>query len=94
MYYLVLLQAQGSSPEGKLTLMEGLRACCCLLILDNADEAILSTTRQIGQYRSGYEGYGQLLKAIGEVCYQSCLLLTSCEKPKKMCPWKVRDIWC
>ena len=88
----VLLQAQGedialpSSLDGKLLkLMEGLRACRCLLILDNA-EAILSTNWQTGQYRSGYEGYGQLFKVIGEVSHQSCLLLTSREKPREIVP--------
>lgn len=88
----VLLQAQGediavpSSLDGKLLkLIQGLRACRCLLILDNA-EAILSTTWQIGQYRSGYESYGQLFKEIGEVAHQSCLLLTSREKPREAIP--------
>lgn len=87
----VLLRARGkditlpNSLAGKLLkLMESLRACRCLLILDNA-ETILSAG-QSGQYRSGYEGYGQLLKEIGETCHQSCLLLTSREKPKEVVP--------
>jgi WD40 repeat protein/transcriptional regulator with XRE-family HTH domain len=87
----VLLQAQGedialpSSLDGKLLkLMEGLRTCRCLLILDNA-EAILSPW-QTGQSQSGYEGYGQLFKSIGEVSHQSCLLLTSREKPRELVP--------
>lgn len=85
----VLLRAQGediavpSSLDGKLLkLMEGLRSCRCLLILDNT-ETILSVG-QTGQYRAGYEGYGQLFKDIGEVCHQSCLLLTSREKPREI----------
>jgi WD40 repeat protein/transcriptional regulator with XRE-family HTH domain len=87
----VLLQAQGedialpSSLDGQLLkLMEGLRTCRCLLILDNA-EAILSSW-QTGQNRSSYEGYGQLFKAIGEMFHQSCLLLTSREKPREIVP--------
>ncbi len=70
-------------------LMEGLRSSRCLLILDNA-ETILSAG-QTGQYRSGYEGYGQLFKEIGEVAHQSCLLLTSREKPKEIVPLEGAD---
>jgi WD40 repeat protein len=87
----ILLQSQGediavpSSLDGKLLkLMKGLRSCRCLLILDNA-ETILSAG-QTGQYRAGYEGYGQLFKEIGEVPHQSCLLLTSREKPREIVP--------
>jgi WD40 repeat protein/transcriptional regulator with XRE-family HTH domain len=87
----VLLRAQGediavpSSLSGKvLKLMEGLRQKRCLLILDNA-ETILSAG-QTGQYRAGYEGYGQLFRDIGEVSHQSCLLLTSREKPREIVP--------
>ncbi|PSB27629.1 NB-ARC domain-containing protein [Stenomitos frigidus] len=87
----VLLRAQGKdialpiSLDGKrLKLMEGLCSRRCLLILDNA-ETILSAGQR-GQYRSGYEDYGQLLKEIGETCHQSCLLLTSREKPREVVP--------
>jgi WD40 repeat protein len=87
----VLLRAQGediavpSSLDGKLLkLMQGLRQKRCLLVLDNA-ETILSAG-QTGQYRAGYEGYGQLFKDVGEVSHQSCLLLTSREKPREIVP--------
>ncbi len=87
----ILLRAQGedialpSSLDGKLLkLMEGLRSCRCLLILDNV-ETILSAG-QAGQYRVGYEAYGQLFKEIGETSHQSCLLLTSREKPREVVP--------
>lgn len=55
-----------------------LRASRCLLILDNF-EAILSSGSRY--YREGYQGYGELIKRIGEVAHQSCLILTSREKP-------------
>jgi NB-ARC domain len=55
----------------------------CLLILDNA-EAILRKGDQAGQYQEGYEGYAELLRQIGEVPHQSCLLLTSREKPQEI----------
>ncbi|MBD2532075.1 pentapeptide repeat-containing protein [Nostoc flagelliforme FACHB-838] len=63
-------------------LMQYLRSRRCLLLLDNA-ETILQR-EPMGQWLSGYEGYGQLLRAIGEASHQSCLLLTSREKPREM----------
>jgi hypothetical protein len=61
-------------------LVDYLRQHQCLLILDNA-EAILRSGDLAGRYREGYEGYGQLLRWVGEARHQSCLLLTSREKP-------------
>lgn len=77
--------------DGKIShLLKYLRQHRCLLILDNA-ETILetcnsqllgeSTPLRAGHYREGYEGYGQLYKTIGETRHQSCLLVTSREKP-------------
>ncbi|MEH2148452.1 NB-ARC domain-containing protein [Nostoc sp.] len=63
-------------------LMQYLRSRRCLLILDNAE--IILHSEQVGQWRSGYEGYGQLLRTIGETSHLSCLLLTSREKPREM----------
>ena len=60
--------------------MECLRSSRCLLILDNA-ETILSSGERAGQCREGYEGYSQLLQIVGEAPHQSCLLLTTREKP-------------
>lgn len=61
--------------------------CCaekrCLLILDNV-ESILQGGEQAGRYRVGYEAYGQLLTHLGTHPHQSCLLLTSREKPKEI----------
>ena len=51
-----------------------------MLILDNA-ESILQSGQPEGQYRPGYEGYGQLLRRIADESHQSCLLLTSRERP-------------
>jgi WD40 repeat protein len=64
-----------------LRLIHYLRNQRCLLILDNA-ESVLQSGDQAGQYLTGYEGYGQLLRTIGDTVHQSCLLLTSREKPK------------
>ncbi|WP_414585538.1 NB-ARC domain-containing protein [Scytonema sp. PCC 10023] len=53
-----------------------------LLVLDNA-ETILQAGERAGEYREGYEGYGELLRRVGEERHQSCLVLTSREKPKE-----------
>lgn len=62
--------------------MQYLRSRRCLLILDNAE--IILHREQAGQWRSSYEGYGQLLRTIGETPHLSCLLLTSREKPREI----------
>lgn len=53
----------------------------CLVILDNA-ESILRAGGRAGVYQQGYEGYGELIRRVGEVSHQSCLVLTSRENPK------------
>ncbi|WP_310410474.1 NB-ARC domain-containing protein [Chamaesiphon sp. OTE_8_metabat_110] len=63
-------------------LMQYLRSRRCLLMLDNV-EVILDPQR-VGQWRSGFEAYGQLLKTIGETPHQSCLLFTSREQPSEI----------
>jgi len=62
-------------------LIEYLRTKRCLLVLDNV-ESILSSDERAGAYRPGYEGYGHLLSSLGETKHQSCLVLTTREKPK------------
>ncbi|MBE9168356.1 pentapeptide repeat-containing protein [Pleurocapsales cyanobacterium LEGE 06147] len=54
----------------------------CLIILDNA-ETVLGTRRR-SDYRAGYDGYGELFRRIGDSPHQSCLVLTSREKPKEV----------
>ncbi|MHC0064925.1 WD40 domain-containing protein [Nostoc sp. UIC 10890] len=55
----------------------------CLVILDNA-ESILRSGSRAGLYREGYEEYGELLRRVGEATHQSCLMLTSREKPREI----------
>ncbi len=52
----------------------------CLAILDNA-ESILCSGSRAGLDREGYEEYGELLRRVGEVTHQSCLVLTSRKLP-------------
>ncbi|MDX2212450.1 MAG: WD40 repeat domain-containing protein [Oculatellaceae cyanobacterium bins.114] len=71
------------ATEVRLTLLlEQLRSMRCLLVLDNA-ETLLKGEEYSGQYREGYEDYGQFFKRIGETNHLSTLLLTSREKPKE-----------
>jgi len=74
--------------DGKMSqLVECLRRYRCLLVLDNfesilrSDNPKPSQSYRAGHYREGYEGYGQLLRRISEASHQSCLILTSREKP-------------
>jgi hypothetical protein len=53
------------------------------VVLDEAD-AILRPGNPVGHYREGYEEYGELLRRVGEERHQSCLVLTSREKPKEI----------
>ncbi|MBD2067800.1 pentapeptide repeat-containing protein [Leptolyngbya sp. FACHB-671] len=84
-----LMPLQGDDPiipatlDEKLSkLMQYLRSQRCLLILDNAETLLHS--EQVGQWRFGYEAYGQFLRTLGETPHQSCCLLTSREKPREI----------
>lgn len=61
-------------------LISCLREHRTLLILDNF-ESVLQSRYQAGQYLEGYEDYSKLLLRVGEAQHQSCLLVTSREKP-------------
>ncbi|HEY9850280.1 MAG TPA: NB-ARC domain-containing protein [Leptolyngbyaceae cyanobacterium] len=64
-------------------LIDYLRQHRCLLILDNV-ETILKQGSPAGQYRKDYEDYGELFRRIAETAHQSCLVLTSREKPQSI----------
>jgi WD40 repeat protein len=64
-----------------LLLLKYLRSARSLLILDNF-ESILKAGERTGRYREGYEGYAELLRCVAETSHQSCLILTSREKPQ------------
>lgn len=63
--------------------LQFLHSSRCLIILDNV-EAILSSGDSAGNYRPGYENYGEFLSRVAQTQHQSCLLLTAREKPKEM----------
>jgi WD40 repeat protein len=66
-----------------LYLLDCLREHRCLLVFDNA-ETIMQPGDRSGGYLTGYDGYGQLLKCLGETDHQSTIVLTSREKPKEI----------
>jgi NB-ARC domain len=76
---------QQSSSTAISRLMDYLRDHRCLLVFDNV-ETILQQGGYAGRYREGYEDYSELLQRIGETRHQSCLLLTSREKPREFVP--------
>lgn len=73
-----------ASVDDQISYLIGrLRKHRCLLVLDNV-ETILCSGAVTGQYREGYEDYGDFLRCIGESSHNSCLFLTSREKPKEI----------
>ena len=55
----------------------------CLIVFDNID-ALFDNGNYAGNYFNGYQGYGELFQKLGETSHQSCLLMTSREKPKEI----------
>ena len=66
-------------------LLECIRRTRVLLVLDNL-ETLLEEGQNTGHLRPGYEGYVRLLRQMAETEHQSCLLLTSREKPIDLAP--------
>jgi len=86
--YLVLLSEQHVEIpphlEGRITLLlEVLRARRCLLVLDNM-ETVLQAGLSDGSYCEGYEEYGFFITRLAQTTHQSCVLLSSREKPKEV----------
>jgi NB-ARC domain/Bacterial regulatory proteins, luxR family len=72
-----------SSDRNISQLLECLRNSRCLIILDDFD-AILSHGDFAGHYQEAYKDYSQLLKRIGQEPHQSCVIVTSLEKPREI----------
>lgn len=72
------------STSAQITrLIQYLKQDRCLLVFDNV-ESILQSGQTVGSYRFGYEAYGELFQRVGATEHQSCLLLTSREKPSEV----------
>ena len=74
-----------SSLEQRITQLLVRLQASRLLVLDNL-ESLLESGDPEGGYLPGYEGYGRLIQRLGESAHQSCVLLTSREKPKEIEP--------
>src|SRR5438132_5635784 len=75
------LTLETESQEHRLSLLLGeLRRRRVLLVLDNL-EVLLEEGEVLGRLRPGFEAYGHLLRQVAQTAHQSCLLLTSREKP-------------
>src|SRR5690349_6330846 len=75
-----------TSLEQRITqLVARLQAHHCLLVLDNLETLLASGDRE-GSYLPGYEGYGRLIGRLAESAHQSCVLLTSRERPREIEP--------
>lgn len=82
------VSGQQATPPEKLPdkialLVQLFRERRCLLILDNF-ETIMQPGTITGTYRSGYAEYGSLLRALSERKHQSCVIVTSREKPAEL----------
>ena len=70
-----------ASLERRLTLiLEYFRNFRVLVVLDNL-ESVLEEGEGSGHFRPGYEGIGRFLQLSAETEHQSCVLVTSREKP-------------
>src|SRR5258708_34352635 len=72
--------APADLEQGLSLLLEHLREQRVLLVLDNL-ESLLEEGEVRGHLRPGYESYARLVRSVAETAHQSCLLLTSREKP-------------
>ena len=78
-----LITSPSSQNEGITQLIQLMRQQRCLLVLDNL-EAILQEEADAGSWREGYSDYGLLLRRLAESEHQSCLVITSREKPREL----------
>lgn len=81
--YPKITDSSASIEEKILLLLEFFRAHRCLIIFDNV-ESILQPGEQVGCYQDRYLGYAELIRYIGMTQHQSCLVLTSREKPREL----------
>src|SRR5438034_3076433 len=80
------LSDASSSPERRQDLLlDCLRSRRVLLVYDNL-ESFLEKGEDSGRMRAGYEGFSRVLRRVAETEHQSCLLLTSREKPSELVP--------
>jgi NB-ARC domain len=80
---LLLLDIAPKSENIISEMIQRLRQKRCLLIFDGI-ESVLQPGDRSGLYIAGHEGYKQLFARISDENHQSCILITSREKPCEM----------
>ena len=89
--YLIEFISQGKETEANLPsrlgerisrLIDYLRTERCLIVFDNI-ESLMDSDRA-GGYRPEDIGYGELIRRIGATKHNSCLILTTREKPREV----------
>ncbi len=89
---LVSFVSEQQDTENTLArLLHHLRSHRCLVILDNL-ETLLQGGERAGQFRAGYEDYGELLRLVAESQHQSCIILTSREKPAEVAAYEGENL--
>ncbi|HEY9657066.1 MAG TPA: NACHT domain-containing protein [Allocoleopsis sp.] len=81
------LSHQQDSEATVSRLLYWMRTQRCLIILDNGESILAegeTDYRSTSAYRAGYEAYGELFRQVGETAHNSCLILTSREKPPEI----------
>lgn len=86
-----LSQQQDIQPKPE-RLLHWLRTHRCLVVLDNV-ETIMQAGDRAGHYQPNYENYGDLLRLLGESAHQSCIILTSREKPAEVGFMEGAETW-
>jgi WD40 repeat protein len=86
------LSGQQDTDPRPERLLYWLRTHRCLVILDNL-ETIMQAGDRAGTYQLDYENYGELLQVLGETSHQSCIVLTSREKPEEVAWMEGIDTW-
>jgi NB-ARC domain len=78
---LIQISPQTDTPTDSSQFLDYLRHHRCLIILDGIET--LLNDYPVGSYPQEYEDYGELMKRVATERHQSCMLMTSREKPKE-----------
>ncbi len=78
-----LIDPDLSMERRQSVLLDFMRRTRALLVFDNL-ESLLEDGESAGHLRPGYEGFGRFLRLSAETSHQSCVLITSREKPNEL----------
>ena len=63
----------------------------CFIVLDEIEQ-ILQADDLAGHYQETYQDYGDFIKRVAHMVHQSCLVITSAEKPGEFCRLEGRKV--